>query len=373
MKTNSLLLSATIFILFITSSYAECILDMDAITKEQQRCGGECMKIKDLIKMSNCVNECNGAWMRAQDEYYACRKLEQEQKEEDTQEEIVKDTWMKRIVKPNLGPVDLIRDGLKTPFTKSLQLKAGDAIQTGPNGAVELDSEDATVLIGENTKIEVIGIQFQPPKIEAQDEIPWDQDPNYKTERDDWGFWKQLFKDIIDFNKENPPKYLKDCFQGNPYKCTQGIITYIQSGKAWFDKKIQTDYPKANMVMTPTAVINTYGTKFKVEVAQDGATTVTTTEGTVLVTDLMSRKSAIVEANHTITIPRTAAGLNSEELKQKVTSTETNAAEQTVQTTAKDITTKIEKIGTTKVILVITVGILLLSLIMRKIRKRKTE
>ncbi|GEM_PF-4662908 len=312
MKTSFLI----ILIVLSISCYAECTLDMEAITAKQQKCGDECFKINDLIERSNCVNDCNGEWMRAQDEYYACRKLEEESKYTDAPE---------KKVKSHQGLVEFIRNGKTSTVTSNLEISAGDIIKTGNDGIVMLESEYATVKLFENTEAGFIKLDFNVPKITFPEEVPWDLDPNYQNERDDIGFWKKLFEDIVDFNLQNPPKYLVSCATGNYQKCPTGIITYITSGAMWFNKKIQTDFPKSGMVMTPTAAINTVGTRFIVLVDPDGTTTVTNIEGTVLVTSIATRKSATLDVNHKITVTKTGLG----EVKHMTEPTE----QQTEQTT----------------------------------------
>ncbi|MFH0797843.1 MAG: hypothetical protein V1906_00365, partial [Candidatus Woesearchaeota archaeon] len=72
------------------------------------------------------------------------------------------------------------------------------------------------------------------------------------------------------------------------------------------------------MVMTPAVAVTTRGTQYSVAVANDGTTTVACLEGTVVVTDLASRESVILEANYTITVPKTETGFSEDELKQKL-------------------------------------------------------
>lgn len=322
-----------ILLILSITAYAECTLDMDAITAEQQRCGAECMKLNDLIKRSDCVNVCNGEWMRAQDEYYACRRLEEENKDVIT---------TGRKASSIIGNVELNGEKL----TNNYQIKAGDRIKTGTDSTVILESDQDTVRIIGGTQIQFIGLQFSPPQITG--EIPWDQDPNYKLETDDIGFWKQLFKDIADFNLQNPPKYLYSCATANYKDCPTGIIMYIIQGTVWFDKKIKEDYP--TIVMTPKAAINTYGTQYIVDVKDNGDTTVTTLQGKVLVTDLKTRQSQIGDLEHKITIPETVT--------------------ETVIEQAEIKETGLTKAQTTMIAIAITALIIVLAIIIRVHRKR---
>jgi len=54
--------------------------------------------------------------------------------------------------------------------------------------------------------------------------------------------------------------------------------------------------------MTQSVLINHMATEFTVEVADDGTTTVTTLDGSVLVTDLASRKNVVVDVNERLTV-----------------------------------------------------------------------
>lgn len=354
MKIIVLIASVFLFIILMSVSYAECRPDTAEITEEQQRCGAACESVSDLIKRSDCINDCNGEWMRAMDDYYACLEQEREQKlleEEEAEQRRLEEQRLleeqeaeqKRLeeqeleeeqtatpdatfselswsINLNKGEVELTRSSVVFQLNSDFKVFPGDAVRTGENGVVELISEGSAIQFGESTYVGFIDTEYTPGNVISQPEIPWDQDPNYKYASDTKEYLETLLQDLVEFHEENRPDYLKTCMTAasgiTAAKCLAEVVVYVYEGITWFDKKIKKDYSGSSMVLTPTAAITTDGTQFIVEVAQDGATTVTTLEGTVFVTDLASRKTVIVEMNHKITVPKTSAGLGEQELQQ---------------------------------------------------------
>jgi hypothetical protein len=82
------------------------------------------------------------------------------------------------------------------------------------------------------------------------------------------------------------------------------------------------------IVLTPRAAILPVGTQYMVQVAPDGATTVTTFNGTVIVMDLISREGVVVETNHKVTLPNSSTGLGEQELQQLITEADPESADQ---------------------------------------------
>lgn len=346
MKITFLLILGLFFFIFINFSFAACQLPD---ISEYNNCLAGCNGISDLIQKSNCGNTCIGNWSKGQEEYNKCladeleqakqKKLEeqklleqqqaaekQKQREEQAreQEQNAPSPEVNSTVTLTRGQVEFWRDGKVSPITSGLEVSAGDVIRTGGDGTVELVSEDGTVQLGEDTVVGFIGLEFNPPSITYQPGL----DPstgldysNFRYEPDDMAFWMRTFADIVDFVHENPPEYLFSCAKGDP-SCGKDIVTFVYGGITWFDKKIKEDFPTAGMVVTPRAAITPNGTEFIVEVARDGATTVTTLDGSVIVTDLISRKSVLVNMNYRITVPNSSTGLGEQELQQGLTTIE---------------------------------------------------
>jgi hypothetical protein len=78
------------------------------------------------------------------------------------------------------------------------------------------------------------------------------------------------------------------------------------------------DFGKS-IVVTPTTVVVPVATEFTIQVASDGATTLTVLDGAAIAMDLKSKKSVIVKANQKLTVPKTAAGLGTAELQKNLT------------------------------------------------------
>lgn len=349
-KITPLLILGLLFFIFINFSFAACQMPDIA---EYDNCLTGCNGISDLIQKANCGNTCIGNWSKSQSSYNTCLADEQEQarqkkleeqrfleqqqaaeKQKQLEEEIQAKVQEQNTPSPEVsntvtlthGQVEFWRDGKVSPITSGFEINAGDTIQTGGDGTVELVSEDGTVqLFGKDTTVGFIGLEFEPPRVVYPDTPEGILDPNFKLEFDNMAFWKQLFEDLVEFHHDNPPKYLKTCVTAmsgvTAAQCLADTATYVYDGITWFDKKIKKDY-STGIVVTPTTAITTDGTEFIVEVADDGATTVTTLEGTVFVTDLISRKTVIVGLNHKLTVPKTTTGLGEQELQQGLTTIE---------------------------------------------------
>lgn len=192
----------------------------------------------------------------------------------------------------------------------SYDLIYGDIIHTEKDASVEITTDDGAVRLGADTTLKFIGLKFDPVsnrRITSSPDARYTPDPgSFEYKIDDKAFWDNLWKDIVDFHKENPPKNIPSCFSGS-VSCLYETAQFIEKGVAWFDKKIKKDFP-TDIVITPTTAITTRGTEFSVEVADDGTTKVTTLDGIVIVTDLANRKSVIVNANNQITVPKTGLG-----------------------------------------------------------------
>ncbi len=348
MKITPLLILGLSFFIVVNFSFAAC-QTLDDIMAEYHNCLAGCDGISDSIQKYNCVNVCIGNWSKANDRYYKCladereqarqKKLEeqklleqqqaaekQKQQEEQAREqeqnvlspEVTYQTYHETGYTINMhkGEVEITRNGVIFPINSDFKVFPGDAIRTGGDGMIELTSDDSTIKLGEDTLAKMLGID--PANSRVISSPAWDEDPNYKREMDHWEFWENIFVDLADFINENRPDYLLDCADGDIKGCVWGTVKFIHDGVGWFNEKIDKDFKK-RMVVTPTAVITPDGTEFIVEVALDGATTVTTLNGTIIVMDLTSRKSVIVEVNQKLTIPNTSTGLGEQELQQGLT------------------------------------------------------
>lgn len=219
------------------------------------------------------------------------------------------------------GTVDLIRNGVTFHVTPNFEaaVGGGDAVRIGEGGIVSIISTGNAVQFGEHTLAEFVGLEFNPPRIVGPDIPEGILDPSYKYKPDDWEFWTHLVEDIVDFNTQNPPKFLLSCLAAelDPKSCGENVATFLHGGVGWFLDKMKEDFPP-RIVITPRTAITTNGTEFIVEVAVDGATTVTTLDGSVVVTDLISRKSVEVGANYKITVPKAVKGLSEQELQKNL-------------------------------------------------------
>jgi hypothetical protein len=248
------------------------------------------------------------------------QELERAQQElsERVQEGYQKDRAAGRIQgeETHYGTVQILREGKITSLDSYIKANAGDIIKTGNDGSIEYGLNDSRTKLGPDTLGVVLGLNNSDKKVITP--LDWDKDPSYRPELDHWEFWKNTAVDLIDFIDKNRPNYLKSCAQGNIYGCSWGTVEFIHGGVGWFNEKIEQDFKK-NMVVTPAVAMVPVGTEFSVAVDQDGATTVTTFDGEVVVMDLMSRKSAIVGAYQSITIPKSTNGLTEAELLQHIT------------------------------------------------------
>jgi hypothetical protein len=222
------------------------------------------------------------------------------------------------------GTVQILREGKITPLDSYIKANAGDIIQTGSNGFIEYKLNDSTAKLGPDGLGVMLGLDQANKKVITP--VDWDKDPNYRPELDNWQFWKDTTTDLIDFISKNRPDYLMSCAEGNVYGCSWGTVEFINGGVGWFNEKREKDFGKnKTMVATPVAAMVPIGTEFSVAVDRGGATTVTTLNGEVVVMDITSKKSAIVGANQTITIPKTAKGLTAAELQQNLTNIDPNS------------------------------------------------
>lgn len=219
------------------------------------------------------------------------------------------------------GTVQILRDGKITSLDSYIKANAGDMIRTGSDGFIEYASDNGRAKLGPDTLGVVLGLDTSNKKIITS--VDWDKDPSYKPELNHWEFYKNTLADLTDFIDKNRPNYLKSCAESNIYECSWGTVEFIHNGVGWFNEKIDKDFKKS-MVLTPTVAMIPVGTEFSVAVAPDGATTVTTLNGEVVVMDLTSRKSVIVGMNEILAVPSTSKGLTTKELQQSLVTIDPN-------------------------------------------------
>jgi hypothetical protein len=231
-------------------------------------------------------------------------------------------------IKVNKGIVRILRDGLITQETDGYEVRAGDTIKTDKEGIIGVVSKDGLVQLHGDTVVGFIGLEFDPVAerrvINPPPDAPWVADPSsFKyPEVDDMAFWNALYDDLADFHTENRPSFIISCGKaliGDALalaSCGMDSAAFVYGGTAWFQKKIEKD-KAAGIVLTPTAAIHSVGTKFTVEVADDGTTTITTLEGSVIVTDLTTRNSVEVGTEEQVIVSK-AAPLVKEEPKQNL-------------------------------------------------------
>jgi len=261
------------------------------------------------------------------------------------------------------GTVQILREGKITPLDSYIKANAGDIIKTGNDGFIEYKLNDSTTKLGPDGLGVMLGLDHANKEVITP--LDWDKDPSYRPELDNWGFWKDTATDLIDFISKNRPDYLISCAEGNVYGCLEGTVEFIYRGVGWFNEKREKDFGK-NMVVTPTAALVPIGTEFSVAVDHDGATTVTTLNGEVVVMDITSRKSAIVGKYQTITIPKTNKGLTVSELQQNLTNIDPNSIdkwwEKPIQKNGLTLDDSLIKI----IIFLIALGFVLMIIIRRK-------
>jgi len=200
------------------------------------------------------------------------------------------------------GQLKMLRDGKVEEIVDNTEFQPGDMVHTGDDGSMEITTEDTTIKIGKNTNLEFIGLEFDPVpnrRIIPPPKAPWALDYEVRHKINDETFLKDVWADLVEFNKENPPKHIPSCLAGS-INCLYETAGYIDKGVAWFDKKIKGE-SKSSMVITPESIIFPDGTEFSVEVADDGTTTVTTFDGRVLVMDLESRNIVAIGVNEQVT------------------------------------------------------------------------
>lgn len=220
------------------------------------------------------------------------------------------------------GTVQILRDGKITSLDSYIKANAGDIIKTGNDGFMEYSLNNSKTKLGPDTLGVILGLDNSNKKVITP--LDWDKDPSYHPELNHWEFWENTAVDLLDFIDKNRPNYLKSCAVGDVYGCSWGTVEFIHGGVGWFNDKIEKDF-KRNMVVTPTVAMVPVGTEYSVAIGQDGATTVTTLDGEVVVMDLTSRKCVIVGAYQTITIPKTNKGLTTDELQQSLTNINPNS------------------------------------------------
>ncbi len=228
--------------------------------------------------------------------------------------------------------------------------------------AFVIQRNNSKIKLGPDTLGVVLGLDNSDKKVIIP--LDWDKDPSYRPELNHWEFWKNTAVDLTDFIDKNRPNYLKSCAVGNVYECSWGTVEFIYGGVGWFNEKIEKDFKK-NMVVTPTVAMIPVGTEFSVAVDQNGATTVTTLDGEVVVMDLTSRKFAIVGAYQTITISKTDKGLTTAELQRSLTNIDPNSIDKWWErSTFEQITFSLDS---TKIIILLTVfGFVMMIIIRRK-------
>lgn len=207
------------------------------------------------------------------------------------------------------GTVKMVRNGGTSIVTSDLQMEPGDVILTGKTGFVEIiSSGSSTWLSGDSTLGYAEIGPTEKPRVIAPDE-PLDPQ-NFQLEELSW--WQKV--GLYFAGTYNPDVY-KTAEMYGPKKAR-----IVYRGAAYFDEKTDGSV-QPPMVVTPTAAIVPNGTAFLVEVEKDGATTVTTLDGKVLVADLISGKVVSVAENQAVTVPKTVKGLSAKELLQSVTTT----------------------------------------------------
>ncbi len=215
------------------------------------------------------------------------------------------------------GDAKIIREGVIFPAGDNIGVFPGDTVKTGSDGFLQLISDGRTITLGPDTLGRMMGLNTSNQSVTVPRD--WDTDTNFKNELDNWKFWKDMLNDEKDFINENAPTYAIDCGLGSVISCPWDMLEFIHGGTEWFDEKMAKDFGRS-IVVTPTMVVVPVATEFTVQVATDGATTLTVLDGAAVAMDLKSKKSVIVKVNQKLTVQKTTAGLGTAELQQGLVS-----------------------------------------------------
>jgi hypothetical protein len=332
--------------------------------------------VKYSQKYADCINNCIAMWSRVKNSYYACKEKELEEPNNQVPDQQNQaPIGLKGTISAAHGGLDLIRNTVTFPVTTDTKIFAGDTIRTDSGEDLDIETDDGTIKIEEDSVVGFIGFDFYKPQVYVPMKPLGSEFDNIKYEYDEMSFWTGLADDIVDFNVNNPPTYFYTCAKAfakvispNAYgKCGASVVLFVTKGTLWFKKRINTDVPSTSMSLTPTAAVSTYGTEYAIEVASDGSTSISVLDGSVLVTDLASRKSVIVSSNQTITVPNTENGLTEDELKTRLSTIEPETLDMTEETS--DLNNQIMKYSTMFFAIFVLLAIIVFMVLRKKVKK----
>jgi hypothetical protein len=252
---------------------------------------------------------------------------------------------------PLYGSPTILRNGKVVPFSPGFNINPGDVVETGDGITAELISAGGAIYIRKGgTTVQFLG--FGDNKVESQQ-------------------WPTL-EDV----KSELKSVAKNCSSRDYSACKDYTATIVMKGDVFFSEKMRDTFPNGivssfnekypnGIVASVTAIMKEFGTEFLVTVAPDGATTVSTFEGSVLVMDIVSKQSALVEANQSITIPKSAKGLTEAELQQRLTKLDPSSIDKWWERLIfEKITSSLGSTGI--IILLVVLGYIALIIIKRK-------
>lgn len=249
------------------------------------------------------------------------------------------------------GSPTILRNGNIVAFKPGFNINPGDVVETGDGITAELISAGGAIYIRKGgTTVEFLGSRDN--KVEPQS-------------------WPTL-EDV----KSELKSFAKNCSSSDYSACKDYTATIVRNGDVFFSEKMRDKFPDGmltafnekfphGIVASVTTVMKEFGTEFGVTVAPDGATTVETLEGSVLVMDIISKQSVLVGANQSITIPKSTKGLTEAELLQRITKIDPSSIDKWWEISIfEQITSNLDS---TKIIILLAV----LAFIILIIRRRK--
>ncbi len=291
------------------------------------------------------------------------------------------------------GQVEIFRNGKVSPVRLDSEVGPGDIVRTGEDGIIGIVSKDGTTYLFGDTVVEFVGIQYdesrvnesrviQPPKPSswppefdpAAFELQLSELEREWTRLNNWEFWKGVSKDLVEFqfNIGNP---LLACFGALATKnvalmrlCGTLTTKFVAKGL------VMEEMRKPSLLVTDTSAILSVATEFTVNVAKDGATTVTVLNGSVTVMDLTSRNGVLLGANKQLTIPKTLGGLSQQDMLQRVATIDVKTLERWWEPTSTPsaLPTKIPTVNAGIVVLLFVI-IACVSIMCKRKRKKSQE
>ena len=194
-------------------------------------------------------------------------------------------------------------------------------VSTSP-GPVPVGSQVENIVYSTGTVAQYIGIKANPPSINAQPG-PWDFAKNLDiAESDEYPFLRNTLTNMMIVSAAFADAMAPCAIVGAGLPviwaaCTGTVVLFVSAGLLLYQHHVN-DYSGIGVILTPSAAITHGGTDFTVGVDANGTTTVTAINGSVIVMDIRSNNSVRLINDQSITVPKTAKGLSTAELQQRV-------------------------------------------------------